>query len=257
MYNAARRKTLKGSQSAGYYGLIKPGDPEYVEPWEVLNLMWGIGAKNKSDFIDRWNFEHSRDYGEVIYSKIILDDGPSYPEPVNNLNTPWMEFVLDKRILLIPLRPLVWRISWDRINAVGGAYGKFIQFDDGRGFICRLMKGANSNPNEINNLKTDSSEWSRLINRVHAHGDVDSCDKWAQFSHEDMGTNADDAGCDTWCQEVASKGKRIIHCCHDGRLEWMILDSDSNSWGSGYRPVLEFVRNMHERYLYPHDYQLE
>ena len=85
-----------GDMDEGYFGLLNSEDEDYIEPWKLLDAVWEVGASNKADLISQWG---SKGNGTL-----------------QNLDTPWLKFAYEDKVLITPMKPIVHSISWDQIS---------------------------------------------------------------------------------------------------------------------------------------------
>lgn len=196
-------------------------------------------------------------FGEVAGSELItmgdLTTRMGVTEgTAQNLDDPWLKFVLDGKILYVSKRPIRHSISWDHLNLKNVVYGDTNIFIRGNEFKVRLLKGADTDPSVNltgNYLEgTHNSEWSRLFYPLVSDDqyliDQYTGPKYPSYTNLELGMLYVDAttnGTYSWCQEThpGTTNGRVFR----GRYGVSYLSRSSSSTGAsyGWRPCLELV----------------
>ncbi len=200
--------------------------------------------------------------GDVLASLVGLSAGVS-----QNSNEPWLHFVdsIDSKTKFIAKKPFRHTVTWSNLDVLGIVYGKEITIQ-GKQYICRLIKGANSDPNNDTRNTPDppgtwGSEWNRLLYPICAPtgnpewdviNDTSSLGfgAWANYAQDtDLGLIYKTApgydgadGAFSWCQEKNSSDSRfrVIRGSY-GVSMYSAWTYTAISTGYGWRPLLELV----------------
>ena len=246
-----QRKAL--TQDDWFYGPVMREEADYVEPWKVLNAVWGLGAKHILEFLNLWSYSGGgmlvfRDVNSSAALEDIFADSmlstDSMMLAATNLNVHWLRFACDGKELLAAQRPLLHSISWDEINKVDAAYGKDITID-GKSYFCRLLTGANGDHVDSSLPKADDlSEWNRLIQRIYQDNNATKPDSWAMYDATYLGFGgSNERGRLSWCKESDYLGEgRICRGHPDSNEDSYIMPSYHATSRYGYRPVLELLK---------------
>jgi len=159
--------------------------------WKLMGNTYGIflGEVPSNEFID----------GGTLANHIGLTEGV-----LCNADTPWLKFLLDERIIYVPMKPLIHTITWDTINESGAVFeneGVRINIG-GKIYDVTLLRGANVN--SVDTVTDDTgfdlsfthnSEWNRLMYPIHSGIHTNTSNpsypsipyaQWATYSDEDL-----------------------------------------------------------------------
>lgn len=143
----------------------------------------------------------------------------------------WLKFSHNYKTLLVADRTLKHSVSWDDIQAQNLVKGKVVEID-GKYYLCRLMRGGDSNPTPRN--VDASGEWGDLIIRFTPNT-IDS--HWSNVDDVNAGK-----GSVTWLQEVISTNlNNRANIGFDNVATIKHNPSSSIDSLFGYRPVLELL----------------
>ncbi len=203
--------------------------------------------------------------GEVPIGELISGDalaslvGLSAGTAIND-NEPWLKFYdeVDQKTKFIARKTFRRNISWDDINAVDCVYGKEITIQ-GKQYICRLIKGANSDPYVgitpgLDLEGTWGSEWNRLMYPICAptgnstqdnitDPDFPGFNTWASYSQQELNiTNSNANGGYSICQEtIAVDTTRCLLRGFQGVGQLTAIAFTTPALNFGWRPLLELV----------------
>ncbi|OHW61370.1 hypothetical protein EUAN_22200 [Andreesenia angusta] len=210
-------KTLiSGNQSAGYYGIVSSS--------ELFT-------------------------GSELATAVGLSVGTLF-----NDTTPWHKMAIDGKVVYIPQKPIRYGLSWANINAVGCVNGSMNITKNGTTFKVRLLKGAASNPVDIQNnsdgSKTKGSEFNKLVLplSIKATNKAWNWPAYVESTLPSWGTNLSDSdlgfssgvGSNTICQEACtSPSGSYVYRGADNMPELAGYIQSGTSYG--WRPVLEIV----------------
>lgn len=198
----------------------------------------------------------------ITYNNLSTAIGLSAGSSYYNLESLWLKFALDGKILYVAKKPVRYNLSWNHISAANAVFGTASVNITESKFKVRLLKGVVTDPTTsvsgYDPSETHGSEWNRLFYPVHSgvhlgggnptpHTDPTALPfgSWAQYSDEDLvisgalgyGYN----GVWGWCQEtIDGTTSRIIR----GKNGVTHVDTSiNNGTGTvfGFRPVLELV----------------
>jgi len=208
--------------------------------WKLIGNTYGIflGEVPSNDFID----------GEQLANHIGLTDGV-----LCNIDTPWLKFILDGNIIYVPMKPLMYSVSWDAINECGAVFenkGATINVG-GKNYDITLLRGLNKNNNLSGKFYgfdvdfTHSSEWNRLMYPIHSgiHSGINNPTvgsvpfaQWSTYFDVDLMVDYH-VGSATWIQEIPYHDIRLIRGdLGITYLDWANAKRDGNS--RGWRPAL-------------------
>lgn len=234
-------ETLGGFEMVGVRAYEPPAGPGPEVP---------IAGNGKAGFFGEVSSEEFITVPE-LFAAVGLSVGTQI-----NLDTVWLKFILDNRLLFMPKLNIGERVSWNDLYARGLVYGTddFGLFPDttpvvqnatveiqGFQFKVRLLKGADSDPSALSSgyhteEQAPNAEWSRLIPPI-TNG------TWATYSLSELGMGT---GRDFWCQETADgdvtlavlRGNQPTSAIHFRAKTQRFLSATSpRNW----RPVLELV----------------
>ena len=206
-------------------------DPNYITNYVQTGETYKVGYYGKVTGLIT---------GRDLCSKVGITTGTLFT--ANDIT--WLKFYRKGKILLIASKPVRIDLSWDDIQAKDCVKGKVIEIN-GRGYLCRLMTGADSSPststadgaNTDLSLSKGNNEWDDLFVLFYNQGIFNDFDLWTNYNK--VGPNS---GTSTRCQEVHSHslpnrvGRGIFSVSH-------FSAGPSSHAGSGYgwRPVLEVL----------------
>ena len=175
--------------------------------WRLMGNTYGIflGEVPSNEFID----------GKSLAMYIGLTEGV-----LCNVDTPWLKFILDGNLIYVPMKPLMYSVSWNAINKCGAVFeNEGVNIDiDGNTYDITLLRGLNRNYDlsgkccgwDMN--YTHTSEWNRIMYPIHTgiHTDANNPSipsipfaQWASYSDEDLLVHRDfGTGSYTWVQET-------------------------------------------------------
>jgi len=173
IYNSPGPQYLvAGNKNAGFFGFVKPSE-------------FGLISDGSGGTVFN---------GSSLAQAVGISQGA-----LMEVNTPWMKFSWNGKILFVPLKPIRRSISWDSIYQAGAVYGTGTDISDGeaymlendpyynpeervtqnanvtvdgKNYIVRLMRGAASDPQDSWNDSDRGSvgpenEWNHLILPLH------------------------------------------------------------------------------------------
>src|SRR5699024_8412813 len=173
IYNSPGPQYLvAGNKNAGFFGFVKPSE-------------FGLISDGSGGTVFN---------GSSLAQAVGISQGA-----LMEVNTPWMKFSWNGKILFVPLKQIRRSISWDSIYQAGAGYGTgkdisdgeayMLENDsyynpeervtqnanvtvDGKNYIVRLMRGAASDPQDSWNDSDRGSvgpenEWNHLILPLH------------------------------------------------------------------------------------------
>ncbi len=199
--------------------------------------------------------------GEVPVSELISGDalaslvGLTVGTEINS-NEPWLKFydAVDAKFKFIAKKPYRNEISTNQLNAVDLVYGKTITIGANQ-YICRLIKGANSDPyTEVYGVDPEDvwgSEWNRLMYPICAPTGNPEYDvindpttpglgAWANYDQESDLCLLNQFGRQTICQEIS--GIYQLGRGYYGVTRCGSMSVDNTDRQRGWRPLLELVQ---------------
>ncbi len=216
----------------------------------------------KGGYIHQATFPPSPFQGEVPVNELISGDALASLVGLSAGTSqfsgePWLHFVdpIDGKTKYIAKKPFRHSLSWDQINAVDCVYGKEVTIQ-GKQYICRLIRGANSDPyvgsSGYDTEGTWGSEWNRLMYPIcaltgNATYDVFNPDgpqpgTWANYDQTNDLYLLTHDGRYSWCQETHSGNtNQRVYRGFNGVSRVNPVSSSVASSGYGWRPCLELV----------------
>lgn len=202
-------------------------------------------------------------FGEVPNSQLITMSDLTNQLGVTlgtaqNLDSPWLKFYLDGRILYVAKKNIRHSISYDHLRDKGIVDGSKIITIDGLQYKVGLLGGIDdgydgSVGNGYNQPFTMRSEWTRLMYNVASDADIATSyrkqgqigDNWVEYPQDDSANGLNITvgnGRYSWCKELnpANSSHAVIR----GRSVAHAFPNASSSAGAstGWRPRLELVQ---------------
>lgn len=176
-----------------------------------------------------------------------------------NLDTPWLKFYLDGRIIYVAKKTIRHSISYDHLSDLGLVNGSKVITIDNLQYRVGLLGGIDDDytgavTDDYNQPWTMRSEWTRLMYNVASDDGITTVaqkqgqigDNWISYPQDNstngLNISAGD-GCFSWTKEInpANSSQAVTR----GGSSVADVDSDASSdAGSyvGWRPMLELVR---------------